>query len=76
VVALYENNQGLALITLAQFFFAAMSLSVKFLMESKLTATRRDPYSLCSDRNVHTHPHLCSHGHHRRMYMGNAADPG
>jgi hypothetical protein len=35
VVAVVNNNQGLALIGLAQFFFASMSLSVKFLMESE-----------------------------------------
>lgn len=35
VVALYENNYGLALIAFAQFFFACMSLSVKYLMESE-----------------------------------------
>jgi hypothetical protein len=35
LVALYDSNQGLALIALAQLFFACMSLSVKFLIQSE-----------------------------------------
>lgn len=35
VVQLYENNVGMFLIAMAQFFFACMSMSVKFLMESE-----------------------------------------
>ncbi|GMK59102.1 hypothetical protein CspeluHIS016_0701170 [Cutaneotrichosporon spelunceum] len=48
LVQLYDNNFGLTLIALAQFFFASMSISVKWLMEttdmSTLTLIFRDPH--------------------------------
>lgn len=34
LLAIYDHNFGLALIALAQFFFAAMSMSVKYLIET------------------------------------------
>ncbi|CAK9782813.1 unnamed protein product [Cutaneotrichosporon oleaginosum] len=39
LVQLYDNNFGLTLIALAQFFFASMSMSVKWLMETTSMST-------------------------------------
>lgn len=39
LVQLYDNNYGLTLIALAQFFFASMSMSVKWLMETTQMST-------------------------------------
>lgn len=39
LVQVYDNNYGLTLIALAQFFFASMSMSVKWLMETTQMST-------------------------------------
>lgn len=39
VLQIYDNNYGLTLIALAQFFFASMSMSVKWLMETTQMST-------------------------------------